>query len=365
MGFKTGIIGLPNVGKSTLFNALTSSRAAQVDNYPFCTINANVGEVPVPDERLPQIATIENSPKITPARMTFVDIAGLVRGASKGEGLGNRFLANIREVDAITHVLRCFSDDNIIHVNGTVDPLADVEIVETELMLADIESIERQLHNLGRKTRGGDSVALAQQSLLLKAQELLYAGKPARNIIIGKQEHSIWNDLGLLTSKPVMYACNVDEDIISNGNVLPEQIKVYAEEQQASCVVFSAAIEEQISQLDKDEAREYLETIGCEYSGLQRLISSGYTLLDLITYFTVGPKEAHAWTVSQGTNARDAAGKIHGDFSRGFIRAETISYEDFVACNGYVGARESGKLRSEGKSYIVKDGDLLNILFNV
>ncbi|HSF96096.1 MAG TPA: redox-regulated ATPase YchF [Thermohalobaculum sp.] len=364
MGFKCGIVGLPNVGKSTLFNALTRTAAAAAANYPFCTIEPNVGEVPVPDDRLDTLARLAKSKQIIPTRLTFVDIAGLVRGASKGEGLGNQFLANIREVDAIAHVLRCFENDDITHVEGRIDPVADAETIETELMLADLESVERRLQNIGRRVRGGDKEAVVQERLLQRAREALEAGRPARTIAVAADEAKAWEALQLLTSKPVLYVCNVEEEAAATGNAQSERVARMAAEQGAASVVISAAIEEEIAQLDDTERAEFLEGLGLEEAGLDRLIKAGYALLHLITYFTVGPKEARAWTVEKGTAAPQAAGVIHGDFERGFIRAETIAYRDFVACGGEQGAKDAGKMRSEGKGYIVADGDVMHFLFN-
>ena len=362
MGFKTGIVGLPNVGKSTLFNALTRTAAAQAANFPFCTIEPNVGEVSVPDARLEKLAAIAKSKQILPARMTFVDIAGLVKGASKGEGLGNKFLGTIREVDAIAHVLRCFEDDDITHVNAKIDPLADAEIIETELMLADMESIEKRLQGLLRKTRGGDKEALEQEDLLRRALAVLEAGKPARTVDIATEERRSWQMLQLLTAKPVLYVCNVEESAAADGNAHSAAVAAMAATEGAGCVVISAAIEEEISQLDPDETQMFLEEMGLAEAGLNRLIRAGYDLLHLMTYFTVGPKETRAWTVPVGTKAPRAAGVIHGDFERGFIRAETISFNDFVALGGEQPAKDAGKMRVEGKGYTVVDGDVLHFL---
>ncbi|WP_304615440.1 redox-regulated ATPase YchF [Paracoccus sp. (in: a-proteobacteria)] len=364
MGFRMGIVGLPNVGKSTLFNALTRTAAAQAANFPFCTIEPNVGEVAVPDPRLDKLAAIAGSKQIIPTRITFVDIAGLVKGASKGEGLGNQFLANIREVDAIAHVLRCFEDGDITHVEGRVDALADAEVIETELMIADMESIERRLANLARKLKGGDKDAAQQEALLKRALAALEDGRPARTVEVAEDDRKAWNMLQLLTSKPVLYVCNVAESDAAQGNAMSEKVREMAEAQGAGHVVISARIEEEISQLDADEAQMFLSEMGLDEAGLDRLIRAGYGLLGLQTYFTVGPKEARAWTITRGTLAPQAAGVIHGDFERGFIRAETIAYDDYIAGNGEVGAREAGKLRVEGKSYEVKDGDVLHFLFN-
>jgi len=364
MGFKMGIVGLPNVGKSTLFNALTKTAAAQAANFPFCTIEPNVGEVAVPDERLDKLAAIAKSAQIIPTRMTFVDIAGLVKGASKGEGLGNQFLANIREVDAIAHVLRCFDDDDVTHVEGRVDPVADAETIETELMLADLESIEKRRANLVRKLKGNDKEAQQQDRLLAMAQAAIEEGKPARVVEIDDEDRKAWKMLQLLSTKPVLYVCNVEEEAAASGNGLSEKVGEMAAAQGNSHVVISAKIEEEISQLDAEEAEMFLEEMGLDEAGLDRLIKAGHKLLHLQTYFTVGPKEARAWTIREGTLAPQAAGVIHGDFERGFIRAETIAYDDYVACNGEGGAKEAGKMRAEGKSYLVKDGDVMHFLFN-
>ena len=362
MGFKTGIVGLPNVGKSTLFNALTRTAAAQAANFPFCTIEPNVGEVAVPDARLRKLAEIAKSQNVIPARMTFVDIAGLVKGASKGEGLGNQFLANIREVDAIAHVLRCFEDGDVTHVEGRVDPVADADTIETELMLADLESIEKRLQNIVRKVRGGDKEAVLQERLLRAAQAALENGKPARTVEISDEDAKAWEGLQLLTSKPVLYVCNVAEDEAADGNAHSAAVAKMAAEQGAASVVISAKIEEEISQLDAEEAEMFLTEMGLDEAGLDRLIRAGYELLDLQTYFTAGPKEARAWTIAKGTLAPQAAGVIHGDFEKGFIRAETVAYEDYVALGGEAPARDAGKLRAEGKGYEVKDGDVLHFL---
>ncbi|WP_038033965.1 redox-regulated ATPase YchF [Thermopetrobacter sp. TC1] len=363
MGFKCGIVGLPNVGKSTLFNALTRTAAAQAANYPFCTIEPNVGEVAVPDERLETLARIAESKNVVPTRISFVDIAGLVRGASRGEGLGNQFLANIREVDAIVHVLRCFEDADITHVEGGVDPLRDAEIIETELMLADLESLEKRLVKLEKKAATGDKEAKALVALMRKATDLLEAGKPARLAEIAPEEEKAWKGLQLLTAKPVLYVCNVDEDSAATGNAFSEKVQAMAVAQGAETVIISAAIEEELAQLEDAERAEYLESMGLEEAGLERLIRAGYRLLDLITFFTAGPKEAHAWTVKRGARAPQAAGVIHSDFEKGFIRAEVISYEDYVAHGGEAGAREAGKMRLEGKDYVVQDGDVMHFRF--
>ncbi|MEC9434892.1 MAG: redox-regulated ATPase YchF [Pseudomonadota bacterium] len=364
MGFKCGIVGLPNVGKSTLFNALTRTAAAQAANFPFCTIEPNVGEVAVPDARLNALADIAKSREIIPTRLTFVDIAGLVKGASKGEGLGNQFLANIRETDAVAHVLRCFEDDDVTHVEGRVDPLSDAEIIETELMLADLESIERRLANLSRKLRGGDREAVTQDRLLRLAKEALENGRPARTVEVDAEDAKAWDQLQLLTAKPVLYVCNVEESSAATGNAQSDRVAEMAKAQGAVSVVISAAIEEEIAQLSDDERAEFLDDLGLEEPGLDRLIRAGYELLGLRTYFTVGPKEARAWTIPAGALAPQAAGVIHGDFERGFIRAETIAYDDYIACKGETGAKEAGKMRVEGKTYRVADGDVLHFLFN-
>ncbi len=364
MGFKMGIVGLPNVGKSTLFNALTKTAAAQAANFPFCTIEPNVGDVGVPDARLDKLAAIAGSKQIIPTRMTFVDIAGLVKGASKGEGLGNQFLANIRECDAIAHVLRCFEDDDITHVDGRVDPVEDAQVIETELMLSDLESIEKRLQNLVRKVKGGDKDAVQQVRLLEAAQAALEDGKPARTVDVDEDDAKAWKMLQLLTTKPVLYVCNVEEDSAGEGNSQSGRVAEMAAAQGNSHVVISARIEEEISQLEADEAEMFLGEMGLEEAGLDRLIRAGYELLHLQTYFTVGPKEARAWTIKEGTSAPQAAGVIHGDFERGFIRAETIGYDDFVTLGGEQAAKEGGKMRAEGKAYIVKDGDVMHFLFN-
>ncbi len=364
MGFKMGIVGLPNVGKSTLFNALTKTAAAQAANFPFCTIEPNVGDVAVPDARLDQLAMIAGSKQIIPTRMTFVDIAGLVKGASKGEGLGNQFLANIREVDAIAHVLRCFEDSDVTHVENRIDPVSDTETIETELMLADIESIEKRLTGLVRKLKGGDKEAVQQDRLLRMALELLEEGKAARHAMVDDEDRRAWKALQLLTTKPILYVCNVDEASAASGNDFSARVEAMAADQGAASVVISARIEEEISQLEPDEAGMFLEEMGLHEAGLDRLIRAGYALLHLETYFTVGPKEARAWTIPQGTLAPKAAGVIHGDFERGFIRAETIGFDDFVTLGGEQGAKEAGKMRVEGKTYMVKDGDVMHFLFN-
>jgi ribosome-binding ATPase len=363
MGFKCGIVGLPNVGKSTLFNALTESAAAQAANYPFCTIEPNVGEVPVPDPRLDRLATIAKSAQIVPTRLTFVDIAGLVRGASQGEGLGNQFLAHIREVDAIAYVLRCFEDNDVVHVEGRVDPIADAETIETELMLADLDSLERRVPIQEKKIRGQDKEAKKTLALLERALVVLREGKPARLAAIEEDERAEFRTLGLLTAKPVLYVCNVDEASAATGNVHSARVEALAKAEGAGCVIISAKIEAELAELPPDERQAYLADLGLQEPGLNRLINEGYRLLGLITYFTAGPKEARAWTVPEGTRAPQAAGVIHTDFEKGFIRAETIAYDDYVALSGEAGARDAGKLRLEGKDYVVKDGDVLHFRF--
>jgi ribosome-binding ATPase len=363
MGFKCGIVGLPNVGKSTLFNALTQTAAAQAANYPFCTIEPNVGDVAVPDERLNALAAIANSVQIIPTRLTFVDIAGLVRGASKGEGLGNQFLANIREVDAVAHVVRCFEDDDITHVEGKIDPIADIETIETELMLADLDSLEKRVVALEKKAKGNDKEAKETLELVQRALPLLREGKPARLVERKPEEEFLFRTLGLLTSKPVLYVCNVDEAHADHGNAFSDAVLAFAKKEGAQAVIVSAAIESEIATLPTPEQTEYLSAIGLEEPGLNRVIRAGYGLLGLITYFTVGPKEARAWTVTTGTKAPQAAGVIHTDFEKGFIRSETIAYADYISFKGEAGAREAGKFRLEGKDYIVQDGDVLHFRF--
>jgi len=367
MGFKCGIVGLPNVGKSTLFNALTETAAAEAANYPFCTIEPNTGRVAVPDPRLEKLAELAGSKAILPTQLEFVDIAGLVRGASKGEGLGNQFLANIREVDAIAHVLRCFASDDITHVEGSVDPLRDAETIETELMLADLDSLERRVAPLEKKAKSGDKDAKVQVAIMTRLLEALRDGKPARTIDDWSvEEQKIVNSLQLLTTKPVLYVCNVDEASAAEGNEYSAKVFEMAKAEGAVAVVISAAIEAEIAQLGSaEEKAEFLETLGLEEAGLARLIRAGYSLLDLLTFFTVGPKEARAWTVGRGAKAPQAAGVIHTDFERGFIRAETISFDDFVACGGEQGAKDAGKMRVEGSEYLVEDGDVFHFRFNV
>jgi GTP-binding protein YchF len=364
MGFNCGIVGLPNVGKSTLFNALTQTAAAQAANYPFCTIEPNVGRVAVPEPRLDALARLAKSAKTIPTSLEFVDIAGLVRGASKGEGLGNQFLANIREVDAIVHVLRCFEDPDVTHVEGGVDPIRDAETVETELMLADLESLERRQQGLAKRARGGDKEAVAQLALIEPLMAALQAGRPARTAMPPGEEEAA-RRLQLMTTKPVLYACNVEEAAAATGNAHSARVLDRAAAEGARAVVVSAAIEAEISQMPEADRGEFLASLGLEDSGLDRIIRAGHALLGLITFFTAGPKEARAWTVTQGTRAPQAAGAIHGDFERGFIAAECIAYEDYVALGGEQGAKEAGRMRVEGKEYVVKDGDVLLFRFNV
>lgn len=363
MGFKCGIVGLPNVGKSTLFNALTQTAAAEAANYPFCTIEPNVGDVPVPDPRLDALAAIAKSAKILPTRLSFVDIAGLVRGASKGEGLGNQFLSHIRQVDAIIHVLRCFEDPNVTHVDNRIDPVADAETVETELMLSDMESLERRVDAARKKAAGKDKEALAQLAVMEPALEALRAGRPARTATIPDDLRDVFLQLGLITAKPVLYVCNVSEADAATGNAWSNIVSAKARAENAVAIIVSAAIEAEVSSLPKEERAEFLETIGLQETGLARVIFAGYGLLDLVTFFTVGPKETRAWTIPRGAKAPQAAGVIHTDFEKGFIRAETIGYDDYIACNGETGAKEAGKMRLEGKEYAVRDGDVLHFRF--
>jgi hypothetical protein len=364
MGFRCGIVGLPNVGKSTLFNALTRTAAAQAANFPFCTIEPNIGEVSVPDPRIEKLAAIAKSAEIIPTRISFVDIAGLVKGASAGEGLGNQFLANIREVDAVVYVLRCFEDDDIVHVAGKVDPLADAEVVETELMLADLESLEKRIGPLEKKLRGGDKAAKITMDLVERSLRLLREGKPARHVERSAEEEKAFRELQLLTSKPVLYVCNVDEASAATGNKWTAEVAEYARANDAAMVIISAEIESQLAQLDDAEQAEYLASLGLSEPGLNRLIEEGYKLLGLQTFFTAGPKETRAWTIPAGTRAPQAAGVIHTDFERGFIRAQTIAYDDYVALGGEVPAKEAGKARDEGKDYVVHDGDVMLFKFN-
>jgi GTP-binding protein YchF len=363
MGFKLGIVGLPNVGKSTLFNALTQTAAAEAANYPFCTIEPNVGEVGVPDDRLDKLAAIAKSQQIIPTRLTFVDIAGLVRGASKGEGLGNKFLSHIREVDAVAYVLRCFVDDDITHVENRIDPLADAETVETELMLADLDSLEKRVTAIEKKAKSGDKDSKAQLELMEKLLAALRDGKPARTVALTEEEKPAVRLLQLLTSKPVLYVCNVEETSAAAGNANSDKVKAYAAAEGAQSVVISAKIEAEFAGLSPEDRQAFLAEMGLEEPGLNRLIRAGYTLLDLVTYFTVGPKEARAWTIPRGTKAPQAAGVIHTDFEKGFIRAETIAYTDYVTLGGEVGAKDGGKFRLEGKEYTVADGDVLHFRF--
>jgi GTP-binding protein YchF len=365
MGFKCGIVGLPNVGKSTLFNALTQTAAAQAANYPFCTIEPNTGLVGVPDERLDVLAQIAGSQKIIPTQLTFVDIAGLVRGASKGEGLGNQFLAHIREVDAICHVLRCFEDGDITHVEGKVDPIADAETVETELMLSDLESLERRVEQTAKRAKQGNEEEKARLAVMEKVLVALREGKPARTVVPTEDEKKLYTELMLITAKPVLYVCNVEEASAAEGNAFSARVKTKADAEGAAMVVISAAIEAEVAQLDTDEEKQaFLADLGLKETGLARVIRAGYGLLGLLTFFTVGPKEARAWTVRRNAKAPEAAGVIHTDFEKGFIRAETIAYNDYVAGKGEAGARDAGKLRLEGKDYIVQDGDVMHFRFN-
>ena len=363
MGFKCGIVGLPNVGKSTLFNALTETAAAQAANYPFCTIEPNVGEIGVPDLRLQKLAVLAKSEQIVPTRILFVDIAGLVKGASKGDGLGNQFLANIREVDAIIHVVRCFEDTDVTHVEDKIDPIADIETIETELMLADLDSLEKRVDTLEKKAKGKDKEAKGTLSLINRALALLREGKPARFVERKPEEEDLFHSLGLLTSMPVLYACNVDEASAATGNDFSRKVEERAKQEGAVAVVISAKIESEIAMLPSGERADYLAAVGLKETGLDRLVRAGYALLHLVTYFTAGPKETRAWTITQGTKAPKAAGVIHSDFERGFIRVETIGYNDYIAAGGEAGAREAGKMRLEGKDYVVADGDVMHFRF--
>jgi len=363
MGFKCGIVGMPNVGKSTLFNALTQTAAAQAANYPFCTIEPNVGDVAVPDARLTILAEIAGSKEIIPTRLTFVDIAGLVRGASKGEGLGNQFLANIRECDAIAHVVRCFEAGDVTHVEGRIDPLSDIATIETELMLADLESLERRIAQIDKRAKGGDKDARDLLALAERSLAELRGGRPARAAGVGREEQRLFQSLGLLSSKPVLYVCNVEEASADKGNAYSDLVGEQAAKEGAAVVIVSAKIESEIAVLAQAEQKGYLEAVGLSEPGLDRVIRAGYDLLHLVTFFTAGPKEARAWTVEQGTKAPQAAGVIHTDFEKGFIRAETIAYDDYVANRGEAGAREAGKFRLEGKDYVVADGDVMHFRF--
>jgi GTP-binding protein YchF len=365
LGFNCGIVGLPNVGKSTLFNALTSTAAAVAANYPFCTIEPNVGRVPVPDDRLDVIAKIAKSARVIQTQLEVIDIAGLVRGASQGEGLGNKFLGAIREVDAILHVLRCFEDDDVSHVEGGVDPVRDAELIETELLLADIASLERRVDGLVKRARGGDKEAKAQLALIEQVRPKMEDGIPARRLAADAKARAELQALDLLTAKPILYVCNVEESAAAEGNAHSRAVAAHAGAEEGGVVAVSAAIEAELSQLAPEERAEYLLSIGLERPGLERVIRAGYRLLGLITFFTAGPKEARAWTIVEGMTAQEAAGRIHTDFQRGFIAAETIAYADYIACNGETGAKEAGRMRQEGRDYLVKDGDVLLFRFNV
>lgn len=365
MGFNCGIVGLPNVGKSTLFNALTATQAAQAANYPFCTIEPNVGRVGVPDSRLDELAAIASSQKIIPTQLEFMDIAGLVRGASKGEGLGNQFLGHIRQVDAVIHVLRCFEDDDITHVDGTVNPLRDLSTIETELMLSDMEILEKRLTGLAKRAKGGDKDAKEMLVIGEKVLTLLQEGKPASLYTPTKDEIFLFHQLHLLSSKPILYVCNVSEDDAATGNTYSEEVFAYAAKNGAKAVVISAAIESEVASLPAEEQKEFLESLGLKETGLNQIVAEGYNLLDLLTFFTIGPKEARAWTTTKGSKAPEAAGCIHTDFERGFICAETIAYDDYIACGGEAAAKVAGKLRLEGRDYIAKDGDIFHFRFNV
>ncbi len=368
MGFNCGIVGLPNVGKSTLFNALTATAAAQAANYPFCTIEPNVGRVSVPDERMEKLAAIAGSAKLIPTQLEFVDIAGLVRGAARGEGLGNKFLAHIREVDAVIHVLRCFEGGDITHVEGSIDPIRDAETVETELMLADLDSLEKRVSSMQKRAKGGEKEAIEQLAVMEPALKALQDGKTVRTIIptLDAEKIKILRSLQLVTSKPVLYVANVGEEDAAKGNALSERVMAKAKAEGTEAVVITAAIESEVAVLESaEEKKEFLDSLGLAEPGLNKIIRAGYKRLDLITFFTVGPKECRAWTVRKGSSAPEAAGAIHTDFERGFIRAETIAYGDYIACNGETGARDAGKLRQEGKDYITQDGDVFHFKFNV
>ncbi len=367
MGFNCGIVGLPNVGKSTLFNALTQTAAAEAANYPFCTIEPNIGRVNVPDERLIELAKIANSKTILYTQLEFVDIAGIVKGASKGEGLGNKFLSHIRQVDAIVHVLRCFEDENITHVENSIDPIRDAEIIDIELTLADLESVEKRIPGLEKKAKGTDKEVQKELEMLKKILPILAAGKPARSLVLNDlEEKQTLKQLQLITAKPLMYVCNVNENEYATGNKYTKQVEDLAQKEGAICVVISAKIEEEIALLEKEEdKKEFLETLGVTETGLNKVIKAGYSLLNLVTFFTIGPKEAHAWTIRAGSLAPQAAGVIHTDFEKGFIRSETIGFKDYIDGKGEQGAKDAGKMRLEGKEYIVNDGDVLHFRFNV
>jgi hypothetical protein len=365
MGFNCGIVGLPNVGKSTLFNAITSTAAAAAANYPFCTIEPNLGRVPVPDPRLDVVARIAGSARKVPTQLEVVDIAGLVRGASRGEGLGNRFLGAIRAVDAVLHVLRCFASDDVAHVEGSIDPVRDAQLVETELLLADLASLERRVDGLTKRARGGDKEAQAQLALIEQILPAMQAGEPARRLPVAAEDRPLFDALQLLTAKPLLYVCNVEESAAASGNALSARVVEHAAAEGAGCVVVAAAIEAELANLRPDERGEYLASLGLERPGLDRVIQAGYELLGLITFLTAGPKEARAWTVPRGTKAPEAAGSIHSDFKRGFICAEVVAYADYLRCGGESGAREAGKLRQEGRDYVVEDGDVIHFRFNV
>jgi ribosome-binding ATPase len=365
MGFNCGIVGLPNVGKSTLFNALTATQAAQAANFPFCTIEPNIGRVAVPDERLTKISAITKSQTTVPTQLEFVDIAGLVRGASKGEGLGNQFLGNIRQVDAVLHVVRCFENSDITHVEHSIDPLRDIDIIETELILSDMESIDKRIVSLSKKAKGGDALAKTELALCERLKPLLDSGKPARALDMDTAEKELIKTMQLLTSKPQLYVCNVNEEDAANGNALTQKVEARAKAENAGTVIISAAIEQEIAQLPGEEQKEFLDSLGLTEPGLNKVIRAGYALVNLITYFTTGPKETRAWTVRKGAKAPEAAGVIHNDFERGFIRAETIAYNDFITLGGEQACKDAGKMRAEGKEYVVQDGDLMLFRFNV
>ena len=364
MGFRCGIIGLPNVGKSTLFNALTRTSAAQAENYPFCTIEPNIGEVDVPDKRLKVLSNINKSQKILPARLTFVDIAGLVEGASKGEGLGNQFLSNIKEVDAVAQVIRCFDDDNITHVNGKIDPIKDIEVIETELFLSDIDNLEKRKISLEKKAKSNDKEAIEKLILIEKIIEKLNTNQLLDKNALDEKNKKYFNEFELLTSKKMIYVCNVDESSANSGNEYSKKIEEYGLIKKITVIKISASIESQISELGDEDRREYINSLGLEQPGLNTLITEGYNILDLITYFTSGPKETRAWTIKKNTLAPESAGKIHTDFEKGFIRAETINYDELINFSSYLNAKDAGKIRLEGKEYEVKDGDIMNFRFN-